>query len=125
MFFIGACLQQQQEAFSYLYGYVGDGVNMGSKHYEISSSFASLTKYYGLLSGAGFSITFAVAGVFWGIMCEKQNRKRIIATACLVWSMTSIITGSTNSLLVLACMRAILGLSQAAFEPAAYSMISD
>ena len=98
---------------------------MGSSHYEIASSFKNLTKYYGLLSGAGFSITFSIAGVFWGIFSEKMSRKMIIGIACLVWSMTNIVTGNTNSLVVLAAMRALLGVSQAAFEPAAYSLIAD
>lgn len=39
--------------------------------------------------------------------------------------MTSIVTGNTNSLLVVAMMRALLGVSQAAYEPAAYSLIAD
>ena len=39
--------------------------------------------------------------------------------------MTSIVTGNTNSLFVLAAMRALLGVSQAAYEPAAYSFIAD
>jgi MFS family permease len=125
LFLIGSCLQQQQEAFGYLYGYVGSGVNMGNSHYEIASSFKNLTKYYGLLSGAGFSITFSVAGVFWGILSEKMSRKRIVGLSCLVWSMTNIITGNTNSLFVLAAMRAVLGVAQAAYEPAAYSLIAD
>ena len=98
---------------------------MGNSHYEIASSFKNLTKYYGLLSGAGFSITFSVAGVFWGILNEKISRKMILGFACVAWSMTSIVTGNTNSLFVLAAMRAILGIAQAAYEPTAYSMIAD
>jgi MFS family permease len=54
-----------------------------------------------------------------------MSRKRIVGICCIVWSMTSIVTGNTNSLFVLAAMRALLGVSQAAYEPAAYSFIAD
>jgi MFS family permease len=63
--------------------------------------------------------------VIWGILSEKMSRKRIVGLCCIVWSMTSIVTGNTNSLFVLAAMRALLGVSQAAYEPAAYSFIAD
>jgi hypothetical protein len=39
----------------------------GSKLFEITASYPQLTQYYGLLSGAGFSISFAVAGILWGL----------------------------------------------------------
>lgn len=90
---------------------MGSGASFGNSHYEITSTFANLTKYYGLLSGAGFSITFSVAGVFWGIFSEKKNRKWMVTMACIIWSMTNIITGTTNSLFVLTVMRALLGVS--------------
>jgi MFS family permease len=68
-----------------------------------------LTKYYGFLSGAGFSISFAISGIFWAMAAEKYNRKIIIALACIVWSLSSYFTGSVNSLLILGIMRFILG----------------
>jgi MFS family permease len=125
IFLIGASSQLQQEAFGYLYGFRGTGENFGNKFYEMASSFEGMTKYYGLLSGAGFSLTFSIAGVFWGIFNQKISRKAILSCACIVWSLTNIITGSTNSLLVLAMMRAILGMAQAAYEPTAYSLVAD
>ena len=109
----------------YLYGFVGQGANFGSPYFEISSSFAGLSKYYGLLSGAGFSITYCIAGIFWGIFCEKLNRKKMVAWACIVWSLTNIFTGMTSSLFMVAILRAILGVSQAVSEPASYSIVSD
>ena len=49
----------------------------------------------------------------------------MVALSCVAWSLASIMTGMTNSLLVVALMRASLGAFQGAFEPAAFSIISD
>ena len=49
----------------------------------------------------------------------------MLSLACIAWSCCSLITGHTNSLLVLGLMRALLGGLQGAFEPAAFSMVSD
>jgi MFS family permease len=43
----------------------------------------------------------------------------------MAWSMTSIFTGQINSFGVLVVMRVILGIAQAATEPAALSMMAD
>ena len=43
----------------------------------------------------------------------------------MAWSMTSIFTGQFNSFGVLVVMRVILGIAQAATEPAALSMMAD
>jgi MFS transporter, Spinster family, sphingosine-1-phosphate transporter len=45
------------------------------------------------LSGAGFSITYCFAAIFWGIAVEKANRKRMISLACIAWSCCSLVTG--------------------------------
>jgi MFS family permease len=108
-----------------MYGFIGQGPDFGSPHYEISSSFPNLATHYGLLSGAGFSVTYCIATIFWGIASEKLNRKRMVAVSCIAFSVASIVTGSTNSLLMVAVMRASLGAFQGAFEPAAFSIISD
>lgn len=98
---------------------------MGNSFYEISSSFTSLPQYYGLLSGAGFSVTYCVATIFWGISSETMNRKNMVVYSCAAWSLASIITGQTNSLFMVVLMRALLGAFQGAFEPAAFSLIGD
>ena len=44
---------------------------------------------------------------------------------CLCWSITSIVSGSTNSIIVLCLMRFILGICVSATEPASYSILGD
>ena len=54
-----------------------------------------------------------------------MNRSKMLAVACIVWSLTSLATGSINSLAVLALMRFGLGVAQAATEPLIFSLLVD
>jgi MFS family permease len=68
-----------------------------------------LSKYYGLLSGVAFSLSYSISGIFYGMAIDKYNRSKILSLACIGWSLTSLITGRVNSLAVLAVMRFALG----------------
>lgn len=94
-------------------------------HYSIQAAYPTMNQYYGLLSGAGFSLSYAFFGLLWGQAADKYSRKWIVAMACIGWSLTSIFTGSINSFAVLAIMRFLLGATQAACEPASFSLIAD
>jgi sugar phosphate permease len=54
-----------------------------------------------------------------------MNRSLMLAVACIVWSLTSMTTGTINSLTILAIMRFGLGIAQAATEPLIFSLASD
>ena len=56
---------------------------------------------------------------------DKTNRIKLLTGACVLWSLTSIATGSFNSLLVLGIMRFLLGFTQSVAEPAMYSLVGD
>jgi MFS family permease len=70
-------------------------------------------------------VSFSVAGLFWGNLVNKLNRKNLISLACIVWSLTSLATGWFNSFGILVLMRIILGSAMAATDPFAFSMIND
>jgi len=93
--------------------------------YSIQEAYPALSGYYGILSGAGFSISYALFGLLWGQASDKYSRKWIASLACIGWSLTSICTGQFNSLFILAVMRFLLGAFQAACEPAGFSLIAD
>ena len=56
---------------------------------------------------------------------DKSNRIKLLAGACVAWSLTSIATGSFDSLLILGIMRFLLGFAQSVHKPAMYSIIAD
>ena len=81
--------------------------------------------YYGVLSGLAFTGSFAVAGIFAGVISDKVNRKMFIAICCVLWSACTFFTGLINSFGLLFVFRFLLGLFESAFNPCAYSIIAD
>ena len=56
---------------------------------------------------------------------DKFNRKNLLSAACLVWSISSFVTGSVSSIAVVGLMRVMLGMSVSFYEPASYSLVAD
>lgn len=60
-----------------------------------------------------------------GLLVGKSNRKNLLAGACVMFSLTQIISGTTNSFGVMIAMRFILGLFVSVVEPVAFSLMGD
>ena len=97
----------------------------GDPKYEIRAAFPELFANYGLLSGPAFSVSYAISGIFIGIIVDKANRKTLLSVACLLWGLTSLVTAQTSSFAVLCLMRFILGMCVSATEPTAFSILGD
>lgn len=82
-------------------------------------------KNYALVSGPAFSISYGLGGIFMGQLVDKYPRKYILALICLGWSVSSIVSGATNSFFVLCAMRFLCGVFVSATEPCAYSLLGD
>lgn len=80
---------------------------------------------YGMLSGPAFSVSYAIAGIFMGLLVDNVNRKKLLLGALFVWSASTVISGTTSTFGVLILMRFILGLFVSATEPAGYSLLGD
>ena len=70
-------------------------------------------------------MSFAFVGVFAGQALEKFNRVRILAAAVLVWNLSNWVSGSFNSLALMALMRFVLGSAISVAEPAMFSIAKD
>ena len=44
---------------------------MNNPIYDIKAAYPNLIKYYGLISGFAFSLSFSIAGIFAGIAIDK------------------------------------------------------
>lgn len=64
-------------------------------------------------------------GIFGGFFADNFTRKYILCISCLFWTVTTLITGLVDSFIVMVAMRFALGVFEAFFIPAAYSIISD
>lgn len=88
-------------------------------------AFPELATSYGMLSGPAFSVSYAIAGIFMGLLVEKMSRKKLLVAAVLIFSASTMVSSVTSSFYVLFLMRFILGMFVSATEPAGFSMLGD
>jgi len=78
----------------------------------------------GLLSGA-FTITYMLAAPLFGWMAERTSRWWLIGAGVLVWSLASGASGLAVTFGMLLATRCFVGIGEAAYGPAAPTVISD
>ena len=100
--FISIGNQWQRYTLSYAYG-LGDSQN--DPFVEIKSAYPQLVVYYGLLSGLAFTASYSICGVFSGILSDNFNRKGIMISACILWSLCTLFTGLIDSFALLFVLR--------------------
>jgi len=69
-------------------------------------------------------IVLALASIPSGFLADRFSRKAIIATGILLWSTATFVGGLATSFMVLLIARSFVGFGEAAYAPAAQSMIS-
>jgi MFS family permease len=77
----------------------------------------------GLISTA-FLWVYAVAGPFAGYFADRFGYKRMIVISLAVWSAVTWLTGQSRSLPELLAARALMGISEACYLPAALALIA-
>jgi MFS family permease len=70
-------------------------------------------------------VVLAVASIPCGLLADRMSRTQIIAAGVAVWSLATIACGFASSFMLLLIARALIGVGEAAYAPAAQSMISD
>jgi MFS transporter, Spinster family, sphingosine-1-phosphate transporter len=66
----------------------------------------------------------AFASIPFGLLADRFNRSRIIAGGVIFWSFATIFTSHVHTFAMLLLTRAFVGIGEAAYAPAAQSMIS-
>jgi MFS transporter, Spinster family, sphingosine-1-phosphate transporter len=66
----------------------------------------------------------AIASIPFGFLADRYNRSRIIAGGVIFWSFATIFTSHVHTFAMLLLARAFVGIGEAAYAPAAQSMIS-
>ena len=69
-------------------------------------------------------VVLAVGSIPFGFLADRFSRKAIIGTGILFWSVATFAGGLASSFMFFLIARAIVGLGEAAYAPAAQSMIS-
>jgi len=92
--------------------------------------FPLLREHFGLTSAQLGSlqtllqVVLAVATIPFGFLADRISRTRIIAAGVFFWSLATFLTGTASTFALLLVARALVGVGEAAYAPAAQSMIS-
>jgi len=78
-----------------------------------------------LVQGIAFSLPFALASLPVGRFVDHYSRRNIIVAGIVVWSLATMLCGTSASYWQLFAARAGIGIGEACLQPAAYSMIAD
>ena len=70
-------------------------------------------------------VVLAAASIPCGFLADRFSRTQIIAAGIVFWSLATIACGLASSFVFLLVARAAIGVGEAAYAPAAQSMISD
>ncbi|MGH2574174.1 MAG: MFS transporter, partial [Ignavibacteria bacterium] len=93
--------------------------------------FAFLKKDFNLsdfelgLLGTVFMIVHSVASVPLGILADRWIRKNIISFGVILWSLSTFISGLVQNFHQLLFVRSAVGIGEAAYGPAATSILAD
>ena len=93
------------------------------KYVNIDLSFDK--EFYSALASFGFTTVFALFSIFAGSIADKYNRKAIISVSCFGWSLATILQSTVTTSTELIPLRVFLGSTQAFFNPAAFTILSD
>lgn len=78
-----------------------------------------------LIQGLAFALVYSVAGLPFGRLADMFARRGVIMAGVVMWSLATIACGYATSFGQLFVARVGVGIGEAAFAPAAVSMISD
>lgn len=113
--------QWARQALYYLCDF-SDGAS-AERHVNIALNFNK--EMYATLASLCFTVVFAIGSLFAGGISDTNNRSIVIAVSCATWSAATALQSLATSYYELIPLRALIGMSQSFFNPAAYTLISD
>ena len=75
--------------------------------------------------GSAYILVFSVAALPFGVLSDLRSRRAVIAGGVTVWSVFTFLGGLVRSYWQLFTCRAAVGIGEAAFGPAAASLVAD
>ena len=75
--------------------------------------------------GSAYILVFSVAALPFGVISDLRSRRAVIAAGVTVWSVFTFLGGLVRSYWQLFTCRAAVGIGEAAFGPAAASLVAD
>jgi len=92
---------------------------------HINADIIFSKEMYASLASFGFTAIFALVSLFAGSISDQFNRRNVLALSCVAWSIITALHSKAKTFTDLIPLRTLLGISQAFFNPAAYTLIAD
>jgi len=90
----------------------------------IRASFGVSDSLMGLLKGPAFALAFLVGTILMGWIVDRYSPRWAVCLAVLLWSAATLWCGLAGSFAELLLARGLVGLGQAALQPASWSIVS-
>lgn len=91
----------------------------------IKTEFMLTDTQMGALIGFGFVVFYSVLGLPFGALADRTNRKWLIISGLIAWSIATSASGFVAGFAGLLTLRALVGVGEATLSPSAYSTIAD
>ena len=91
---------------------------------QITTELSLSNQQFGLLTGFGFVLFYAVAGPFMGILADRFGASRLLGIGILLWSAMTAFTGQAKSFVGVMLPRAVVGIGEATLNPASSAILS-
>jgi len=101
-----------------------DRLMIVTMHGSVVADIPMTEAQFGLLTSV-FLWIYALASPLGGFLADKLGKKRMIVGSLIIWSAVTWLTGHARSFHELLVVRAIMGISEACYIPAAVALISD
>lgn len=110
---------------AYAYSFQGTGSQDGNPFFELISTYPQIGDSYAILSGvAVFGPTVLLAAIA-GKITDQVNRVQFLGLASILWSLTTISSGTFDNFALFCTMRVLFGVLTTAANPPALSLIRD
>ena len=90
-----------------------------------SSAISSLTDSQLGWLGSAYILVFSVSALPFGVLSDLRSRRAVIAGGVTLWSAFTFLSGLVNGFGQLFTCRAVVGIGEAAYGPAAASLVAD
>ena len=101
-----------------------DRLLIASMRTPIKADIPMTDAEFGLLTSA-FLIIYAILSPLGGYLADRYSRKWVIFSSLLLWSVITLLTGFVQNYTQLITTRAIMGISEAFYMPAAVALVMD
>lgn len=91
----------------------------------IKAEFLVSDTMMGLLTGVAFALFYTAFGLPLGRLSDRIGRKTVIAVACIVWSIFTMLSGIVTSFLMLVLLRIGVAVGEAGASAPSVAMISE